>query len=209
MRKLSIGFIGAALIVGHGATAHAQYFGGVPLNAPPQALLANASDLLFGARFFTAANKLENDALALKFGYRFSSTLVPHLALVGQYAEFKRLREQSFLFGGMQTQKSHSYGLDLVGTLPLTSGFAVSGNAGVVQVRTNRFFGGAAPAQLLSATDNRYTAAARAGLGLQYDFNRSLGFQFGVERYRNLNRSSFNGNDADADSYTFGVRIRF
>lgn len=213
MRKLSIGFVGAALLVGHSATAHAQYFGGVRLNAPPAALLANATDLLFGARFFTVANKLESDALAVKFGYRFSVSHVPHLALVGQYAEIKRLREQSLLFGGTQTQKSYAYGLDLVGTLPLTSRFAVSGNAGVAQVRTNSIFGGAVPTSLSSTHDNRYTAAARAGLGLQYDVNRSLGFQFGVERYRNLNRSSFNGsgtgNDGDGDSYTFGVRIRF
>jgi OmpA-OmpF porin, OOP family len=209
MRKISVVLVSAVLGVSYSAAGHAQYYGGIPLNQPRSTMLADANDVLFGTRFFSVASRQANDALAVKFGYRFSSTLVPHLALVGGYTEAKRLREASQLFGGGQTQKSSVYGLDLVGTLPVSQRFAVSGNAGVVQVRANSIFSSNLSSSLLSHNDNRYTAAGRAGVGLHYDFNRSLGFQFGVERYRNLNKSSFGANDADGDSYTFGVRIRF
>ena len=70
-------------------------------------------------------------------------------------------------------------------------------------------FGGAMPIGLLNNSDARYTSAGRVGVGVQYDFNRSLGFRFGVERYRNLNGNLFAGSSVDADTFSFGMRIRF
>ncbi len=202
--------LGVALAVTLSVPTHAQYYGGLPLNAVRGTLPTDASNLLFGSRFFSAADSLENGDTDLKFGYRFSSSLVPHLALVGQYADTTRWGGQKPLFGLTQSaQRSNSYGLDLVGSLPLFDRLSVTGNAGVARVRADSIFGGAAPIGLLGDSASRYTSAARLGLGVQYDFNRSLGFRFGVARYRNLNGNSFAGGDLDGDTFSFGIRIRF
>ena len=202
--------LGAALAATLSIPTHAQYYGGLPLNAVRGTLPTDANNLLFGPRFFSAADSLENGGTDLKFGYRFSSSLVPHLALVGQYADSTRWGGQKLLFGPTQSaQRSNSYGLDLVGSLPLFDRLSVTGNAGVARVRADSIFGGAAPIGLLGDSASRYISAARLGLGVQYDFSRSLGFRFGVARYRNLNGNSFTGNDLDGDTFSFGIRIRF
>ena len=202
--------VGIALVTSMSVPAHAQYYGGLPLNGVRGTLPTDANNLLFESRFFSAADALENGGTDLKFGYRFSSSLVPHLALVGQYADATRWGGQKLLFGPTQAaQRTNSYGLDLVGSLPLFDRLSITGNAGVARVRADSIFGGAAPIGLISSSADRYTSAARVGLGLQYDFNRSLGFRFGLERYRNLNGNSFAGNDLDGDTFSFGIRIRF
>ena len=205
-----LGALGVVLAFMLSVPAHAQYYGGLPLNAVRGTLPTDANNLLFESRFFSAADSLENGGTDLKFGYRFSSSLVPHLALVGQYADATRWGGQKLLFGPTQSaQRSNSYGLDLVGSLPLFDRMSVTGNAGVARVRADSIFGGAAPIGLLGDSASRYTSAARVGLGVQYDFNRSLGFRFGVARYRNLNGNSFAGSDLDGDTFSFGIRIRF
>ena len=94
-------------------------------------------------------------------------------------------------------------------TLPVFDRLSLSGSAGIARVRADTVFGGALPIGLLGSSDGRYTSATRMGLGVQYDFNRSLGLKFGVERYRNLNGSNYGGTNIDADTFTFGLRIRF
>ena len=198
-----------ALVAALSAPTHAQYYGGLPLNAV-RSTRADDGNLLFGSRFFSVADSLEHGGTDLKFGYRFSSAWVPHLALVGQYADASRWSGQKNLFGALQgAQKTSSYGLDLIGTLPIFDRLSVTGNAGVARVRANSVFGGAIPIGLLNNGDARYTSAARLGLGVQVDFNRSVGLSFGVERYRNLNGNAFAGSDPDADTFSFGIRIRF
>lgn len=192
------------------APTHAQYYSGLPLYAVQGTLPADANNLLFRSRLFSAADALENGATELKIGYRFSSHLLPHLALVGHYADTNRWAgQQNLVDGSRAAQKTRSYGLDLVGTLPILDRLSLTGNAGVARVRPNSVFGGAIPIGLLNADDGQYTSAARVGLGVHYDFNRSLGFRFGVERYRSLNGSAYGNNNVDADMFSFGLRIRF
>ncbi len=188
----------------------AQYFGGLPLNSVRGTLPSDAGNLLFGSRFFSGAEPLDNGGTELKFGYRFSSTLLPHIALVGQYADANRWGSKRILFDGSTAfRNTSSYGLDLVSTMPISDRFAITGNAGIARVRADTVFGGALPIGLLGSSDGRYTSASRMGIGVKYDFNRSLGLNFGVERYRNLNSSSYGGASPDADTFTFGLRIRF
>ena len=192
------------------APTHAQYFGGLPLNSVRGTLPSDAQNLLFGSRFFSGAESLDNGGTELKFGYRFSSNLLPHIALVGQYADANRWGGKRISFdGSTAVRKTSSYGLDLVSTMPISDRLALTGNAGIARVRADTVFGGALPIGLLGSSEGRYTSASRMGLGVQYDFNRSLGLKFGVERYRNLNGGNFGGANLDADTFTFGLRIRF
>ena len=202
--------VASALCATFCAPSYAQYYGGLPLYAVQGTLPADANNLLFRSRLFSSADALENGGAELKIGYRFSSHLVPHLALVGQYADANRWSGQQISFDGQRAvQKARSYGLDLVGTLPILDRLSLTGTAGVARVRADSVFGGAIPIGLLSAGDGRYTSAARVGLGVNYDFTRSLGFRFGVERYRNLNGAAYGSNNVDADTFSFGIRIRF
>ena len=202
------------LIAALGATAsaplHAQYYGGLPLYSVQGTLPADANNLLFRSPMFSSAEALDNGGTELKVGYRFSSSLVPHLALVGQYADASRWSGRRMSFDGSPAaQRTRSYGLDLVGSLALLDRLSMTGNAGIARVRADSVFGGAIPIGLLDQSAGRYTSASRLGLGVQYDFSRSLGFRFGVERYRNLNANSYGGSNPDADTFTFGMRIRF
>ena len=190
--------------------AHAQYYGGLPLNAVKGTLPEDVSNLLFRSRVFTVVDGLENGGTDLKVGYRFSSHLVPHFALVGQYVDANRWGGQRMSFDGSRAaRKTSSYGLDLVGSLPIFDRLSLTANAGVARVRADTVFGGAVPIGLLNNSDGRYTSAGRVGLGVQYDFSRRLGFRFGVERYRNLNGNAYNGGNVDTDTFSFGMRIRF
>jgi len=203
---IAITAFGAAM----SAPTHAQYFGGLPLNSVRGTLPSDAGNLLFGSRFFSGAESLDNGGTDLKFGYRFSSNLLPHIALVGQYADANRWGGKRISFDGLTAvRKTSSYGLDLVSTLPISDRLSLTGNAGIARVRADTVFGGALPIGLLGSSDGRYTSASRMGLGVKYDFNRSLGLNFGVERYRNLNGSNYGGTNLDADTFTFGLRIRF
>ncbi len=209
MRTITV-FVISALGITVSAPTRAQYYGGLTLNAVRGTLPADAGNLLFGARFFSSADAIANRGGDLKFGYRFSSHLLSHLALVGQYTEAPRWGSQRISFDGSRAmQKTSSYGLDLVSTLPVFERLSLTGSAGLARVRADSVFGGAVPIGLFNNNDGKYTSAGRLGLGVQYDFNRSLGFRFGVERYRNLNGSATSGSNLDADTFAFGVRIRF
>lgn len=202
--------LGAAVSATASLPTHAQYYGGLPLTAVRGTLAADAGNLLFAPQFFSTTDALANGGTDLKVGYRFSSHLVPHFALVGQYADAIRWGGQRISFDGSRmAQKTTSYGLDLVGTLPIFDRLSLTGSAGVARVRADTVFGGAMPIGLLNNSDARYTSAGRVGVGVRYDFNRSLGFRFGVERYRNLNGNLFAGSSVDADTFSFGMRIRF
>lgn len=195
------------------APTHAQYYGGLPLNSVRGTSPSDAGNLLFGSRFFSGAESIDNGGTDLKFGYRFSANLLPHIAqimLVGQYADANRWGSKRIAFdGSTAVRKTSSYGLDLVSTLPIFDRLTLTGNAGIARMRADTVFGGALPIGLLGSSDGRYTSASRMGVGVKYDFNRSLGLNFGVERYRNLNGSSYGGANIDADTFTFGLRIRF
>jgi hypothetical protein len=209
MRIITITVLGAFCAMSS-MPGHAQYYGGLSLNSVRSSLPADAGNLLFGSRFFSVADTVDSGGAELRFGYRFSSSVVPHIALVGRYADARRWESQRTLFGVSDTaRRSSSYGLDLVGTLPIFDRLSVTGSAGLARVRADSVFGGAMPIGLANNIDRPYTSAGRVGLGVQYDFNRSLGLRFGMERYRNLNGNAFRGSDVDGDTYTFGIRIRF
>ena len=213
MRTIKLGLasgVAAALTAMVSAPTQAQYYGGLPLYSVQATLPSDANNLLFRSPMFSTLDALDHGGTELKIGYRFSSHLVPHLALVGQYADASRWGGQRTSFDGSRAaQRTGPYGLDLVGTVAVFDRLSMTGSAGVARVRADSVFGGAIPIGLLSANEGRYTSASRLGLGVQYDFSRSLGFKFGVERYRNLNGGAYSGSNPDGDTFSFGMRIRF
>ncbi|MBL8517180.1 MAG: hypothetical protein JNM76_09440 [Betaproteobacteria bacterium] len=95
---------------------------------------------------------------------------------------------------------SGSAGVDAVSTLQISSAFAVMARAGLRRLSLE-----SDPAQLIQ---NGSINQAKLGLGLQYQFSRSLGFRAEVERYRNLG-SDRGIADTDGDAVRFDVFWRF
>lgn len=95
---------------------------------------------------------------------------------------------------------SRQAGLDAVGTLQVSSGFAVMARAGLRRLSLE-----SDPGQLIQ---NGSINQAKLGLGLQYHFSRSLGFRAEVERFRNLGAERGVA-DTDGDAVRFDVYWRF
>lgn len=93
-----------------------------------------------------------------------------------------------------------STGLDATGTLQVSSAFAVMARAGLRRLSLE-----SDPAQLIQ---NGSINQAKLGLGLQYQFSRSLGFRAEVERYRNLGTDRAVA-DTDGDAVRFDLFWRF
>lgn len=95
---------------------------------------------------------------------------------------------------------TRSTGLDALGTLQVSSAFAVMARAGLRRLSLE-----SDPAQLIQ---NGSINQAKLGLGLQYQFSRSLGFRAEMERYRNLGSDRAVA-DTDGDAVRFDVYWRF
>ena len=95
---------------------------------------------------------------------------------------------------------SRQAGLDAVGTLQVSSAFAVMARAGLRRLSLE-----SDPGQLIQ---NGSINQAKLGLGLQYHFSRSIGFRAEVERFRNLGAERGVA-DTDGDAVRFDVYWRF
>jgi hypothetical protein len=188
--------------------AHAQYYGGVVLNqagsggaslqltgAASAADLANVSQLTRGLVLSS------EPSLGMRFGYRLS----PNFSVEAQYVDKAGLTTDSALRLDAVNGRERALGLNLVGTLPLLKNFSVDGRAGF---RNESFSAGAidTAGTHFGSTTQRTISSGLLGVGLQYNFNRSLGLRFDVER----NRRFFSDRQSqDSDNVSFGVVWRF
>lgn len=188
--------------------AHAQYYGGVVLNQARSAGTslqltgtASAADLADVSQLTRGLVLSGEPSLGIKLGYRLS----PNFSVEAQYADRAGFSADAALRVDAGSARERALGLNLVGTLPLLKNFSVDGRAGF---RSESFSAGAIDA----AGSHFYNGTARSvssgllGIGLQYNFNRSLGLRFDVER----NRRFFSDRQAqDSDNVSFGVVWRF
>lgn len=103
--------------------------------------------------------------------------------------------------------KLSGWNLDAVGMWPMSEKFSAFGRVGMNYAQAKDTFGstGAVPTPTdpnPSKTELNY----KAGLGIQYDFNKSLGMRLEAERYR-INDAV--GNQGDVDLYSIGLVYRF
>ena len=144
----------------------------------------------------------------LKLGYQFH----PRFALVGKVSQFDA-RDGAALppFESLaeHARGVRAAGIDLAGSLPILDRFAISGSAGVTRFTGlkpgDAVFSSVALPGLLVNPGLRAVSAGRVGLGVQYNFSRSLGLRFEVERYRYFHLAG----DSDTDNFTFGMTYKF
>ncbi len=210
MRTLSkIVILGLLLCAG---TANAQYYGGMALgNDRNRAHFGfNGGDapselvLLTNMVTNTAGLSLSPEpSIGIKLGYRFT----PYFALEGRFAD--RATNYNIFSGDVafNNAREKSLGLDLVGTVPLVKKLSLLGRAGF-RSESSALTLGDNPVSLGTnlPPNARGLNSGVVGLGLQYNFNMSLGLRFEVERTRKFFGDRGN---LDADSVSFGVFWRF
>lgn len=179
-----------------------DYFGGLAVYSHADVLTPIAVSASFGAPTGLSDVGLLQDASSLhriRIGYEYS----PYLAVEGEYFRTGKL---SALSANPTFQVGRSgasgFGLDAVGALPFWYRFSLLGKAGVRRVALDQ------DSLSTPVLANGALIQGKLGLGLQYNFSRSLGFRAEVERYRNLGPDRAIA-DTDGDVYSLGVMFRF
>lgn len=195
--RKALGLSALTMVASASGIAGAQYYGGLNFDLSRYATSARVATSDADAGFFIANTALDDRRIryGLKFGYQYS----PLIALVSRYSTFERRDSLSPL--------ARSYGLDLEGRLPILAKLAVSGSAGIARLQSEPSFGNSFYTGLFSSPGSRAYAAGHLGLGVEYQFNSSVGLRFDVERYRAFNGSGMG--DLGADHLSLGVMLRF
>ncbi|HCG52666.1 MAG TPA: hypothetical protein DEX10_04610 [Betaproteobacteria bacterium] len=184
-------------------TAHAQYYGGVVLSGTqarsefgfngsekPSELV----DLYQLARGLTLSPE---PSVGMKLGYRFT----PYFSVEGRYANRAAATSRALFQRDGLAAREKSMGLDLVGSLPVFRALLLEGRAGF---RTENLNG--VDSVGTAALGQRSLGTGALGVGVQYNFNSSLGLRFEAERSRKF--FSDRGNN-DAENVMLGVHWRF
>lgn len=147
----------------------------------------NIAFKLFGGYKFNRYFALEGGYFDLgQFGY--TATTVPAGSLIG-------------------TIKIKGVNFDVVGMLPLSDKFSAFGRLGVQYAESKDTFANTgAVAAPLNASPNKNIGNLKAGIGLQYDFDKSLALRLEGERYR-INDAV--GSDGDISMLSLGLVYRF
>ena len=186
-----------------GVQAADDYFGGIALYSHADVLSPIAVSASFSAPTGMRDVGLLQDASSphrIRIGYEYS----PYLAVEAEYFRAGILSALStnpaFQVGRFGAR---GFGLDAVGALPFWYRVSLLGKAGVRRVALDQDYSLSTP-----VLANGALIQGKLGLGLQYNFSRSLGFRAEVERYRNLGPDRAIA-DTDGDVYSLGVMFRF
>jgi len=195
--RKALGLFALTSIAAGSGAASAQYYGGLNFDLSRYSTTVRADSTGAASGFFLANTALDDHRIryGLKLGYQFS----PQFALVSRYSAFDQRDSPSSL--------ARSYGLDLEGRIPVVAGLAISGSAGVARLRNEPAMGGDFYSNLFSSQGSRAYAAGHLGLGVQYQFNRSVGLRFDVDRYRGFPGAGTG--ELGADQLALGVMLRF
>jgi hypothetical protein len=179
-----------------------DYFGGIAVYSHADVLRPIAVSASFGSPTGLSDVGLLQDASQphrIRIGYEYS----PYLAVEGEYFRAGKL-SAPFANPAFQVGRSaaRGFGIDAVGALPFWDRFSLLGKAGVRRVALDQ------DSLTTPVLASGVLIQGKLGLGLQYNFSRSLGFRAEVERYRNL-RPDRAIADTDGDAYSLGVMFRF
>ena len=190
----------------------------LPLAAPAEnylgVLKAPKYDVQLPAGFFSLASEpvqsfgqasRSNDAgYRLKLGYQYSR----YVSVEGQFVDFGRAQSDIFASPGNLASAFRSQGqgmgVDTVATLPWRS-FSFYGRLGAYRGDSHNAFSAYSTALLgdPSARGTRW----RYGLGMRYDFTKSLGIRAELERYSPLGTPL--DAQAESDLISVGLSWRF
>ncbi len=142
------------------------------------------------------------DGYRLKLGYKYSR----YLAVEGEYVDFGRADVFASPANLSSSFRGTGFGVDTIATLPI-AGFSFYGRLGAYRGDAR---GGFAAYSTSLLADPQLTRGARwrYGLGVRYDFTKSLGVRAELERHSPLGSPLATEVDA-ADQFSVGVSWRF
>ena len=220
MKKISksivtLSLVGCAVLISTSAMADDSgwYVGGNVGKSMTKIDDAQTTSSLLGAGFTTVSivDKNRDTGYKLFGGYQFNK----NFSLEGGYFNLGK-------FGFVSTTAMPSAGtlsgnirlqglnLDAVGILPITEKFSVFGRLGINYAEAQDSFSktGLAPVPT-NLNPSKREVNPKAGIGVQYDFTKSLGMRVEAERYR-INDAIGNRGDINLVSlglvYNFGVK---
>lgn len=162
---------------------------------------------LLGAGFTTTLIADDERDLGYKLfgGYQFNR----YFALEGGYVDLGQFgftattTPPGTLSGNIRLK---GLNLDAVGILPLTERFSAFGRIGVNYAEAKDNFSGTGFVNVMNPDESKRAANYKVGLGLQYDFTKTLGMRAEAERYR-VNDAI--GSKGDIDLFSLGLVYRF
>ena len=185
-----------------GAAAQQNYLG--LLKPPGSALPEMRGVYSFSQPLFGLTPQLQPDAgQRLKLGYKYSR----YFALEGQLVDTGRAAANPFASPSALSPsfRSTGFGVDTVATLPVWR-FSFYGRLGAYRGEGRN--GDFLPYTTSLVSDPMFRGTRlRAGLGLRYDFTRTLGVKAEFERQAPLGASF--ASEAEADHLSVGLLWRF
>lgn len=134
------------------------------------------------------------------------------LGVLGGYQFTKNLGAEAFYTGAGKfagtnagtpgSGKTDAYGIDAVGTMPLSGAFSLYGKLGYARAKTSA---SSAPAGLTGAT----RSAVTYGLGGVYNVNQSVGIRFGWDRYGAAVNNAAVKSNFNSNVYSLGAVFKF
>ena len=162
--------------------------------------------LLGGGLTMTSIDTHERDlGYKLFGGYQFNK----YFSLEGGYFDLGRFKFSATTvpLGTLDGRITiRGLNIDAVGTLPFTEKFSALGRIGVTHAQSKDSFTGTGAVTVLDSNPHKYDTNYKFGLGLQYDFTKSVGMRAEAERYR-INDAV--GHRGDIDLVSLGVVYRF
>lgn len=166
------------------------------------------TSMLQGAGLATSSISHDDSDTAYKLfgGYQFND----NFAVEGGYFDLGKLgyTANTVPAGTLKGNiKLNGLNIDAVGMLPITEKVSAFGRVGLNYAQAKDQFAstGAVPASI-NPSPSTTAANYKLGVGVQYDFNESLGLRLEAERYR---IDDAVGNKGDVDMYSLGLVYRF
>jgi OOP family OmpA-OmpF porin len=165
-----------------------------------------ANLLSTGLTSATFSNDEKNIAFKLFGGYKFNR----YFAVEGGYFDLGQFGYTATTVPAgslVGTIKIKGINLDAVGMLPIDDKFSAFARVGLQYgMAKDTFANTGAVAAPLNASPNKNAANLKAGIGLQYNFDKSLGLRLEGERYR-INDAV--GSNGDINMLSLGVIYKF
>lgn len=139
-------------------------------------------------------------------GYKFN----PNFALEGGYVDLGKFKLDTAITSVSGPGTAHSeikatgWNIDAVGIVPLQNNFSVFARLGVIRPEVKLDVTATGPAGTASGSDKDTSSKAKYGLGVQYDFTKTVGLRGEWERYHNLGDKDKTG-QGDVDLWSVNL----
>lgn len=165
----------------------------------------NAGLIAAGFAAATTTSDEKDTGWKLFVGYQLNK----NFAVEGGYADLGRFSAFSTTVpaGTLSTRfTSTAWNLDAVGILPFGNNFSLLGRVGVVRSETKVSLARTGAVVVLVPNLKDHETSYKLGLGVGYDFTKTMGVRGEWERYR---VSDGAGDKSDVDLFSVSLRVKF